>query len=58
MKNQLSLCKQKRNKEFLCTKMDKTFPHRRHLIVDSQGNHSFTGFDGDASHAMHRGSGC
>ena len=33
MKNQLSLCKQKRNKEFLCTKMDKTFPHRRHLIV-------------------------
>ena len=33
MKNQLSLCKEKRNKELLCTLMDKTFPHRRHLIV-------------------------
>ena len=33
MKNQLSLCKEKRNKELLCTLMDKTFPHWRHLIV-------------------------
>ena len=33
MKNQLSLCKEKRNKDLLCTLMDKTFPHRRHLIV-------------------------
>ena len=33
MKNQLSLCKEKRNKELLCTLMDKSFPHRRHLIV-------------------------
>ena len=33
MKNQLSLCKEKRNKELLCTLMDKTFPHRRYLIV-------------------------
>ena len=33
MKNQLSLCKEKRNKELLCTLMDKTFPRRRHLIV-------------------------
>ena len=27
MKNQLSLYKEKRNKELLCTLMDKTFPH-------------------------------
>ena len=33
IKNQLNLCKEKRNKELLCTLMDKTFPHRRHLIV-------------------------
>ena len=33
MKNQLSLYKEKRNKELPCTLMDKTFPHRRHLIV-------------------------
>ena len=32
-KNQLSLCKEKRNKQLLGTLMDKTFPHRRHLIV-------------------------
>ena len=27
MKNQLSLRKEKKNKELLCTLMDKTFPH-------------------------------
>ena len=33
MKNQLTLCNEKRNKELLRTLMDKTYPHRRHLIA-------------------------